>query len=147
MAYVYRGLNGKNMAEFIATLPEVQAEVDERAFEIGVRAEELLLQHRAEGIARIEIAKGDIDSYVVLTDANATNAKKTANSAASIEFGRAGYTVDVVDETGKVVDSYEVGPMEGLHILEQASHLPAKQRPKVRGPKRVRVKKRGGGRG
>ncbi|MEU0674472.1 DUF5403 family protein [Streptomyces sp. NPDC006172] len=146
MAYIYRGLNGKNMAEFIASLPEVQAEVDERAFEIGVRAEELLLQHRAEGIAKIEIAKGKIDSYVVLTDANGTNKKSGANSAASIEFGRSGYKVEVVDETGKVVDTYEVGPMEGLHILEEASHLPKKRAPKVRA-KTVRVKKRGGGRG
>jgi RecA/RadA recombinase len=128
----------------------VQAEVEERAFEIGVRAEELLLQHRAEGIAQIEIAKGKIDSYVVLTDANATNRKTNANSAASIEFGRSGYKVEVVDETGKVVDTYEVGPMEGLHILEEAAHLPKKQGPKVRA-KTVRIKanrrKRGGGRG
>lgn len=147
MAYVYKGLSGKNMAEFIATLPEVQGEVDERAFEIGVRAEELLLQHRAEGIAKIEIAKGDIDSYVVLTDTNASNRRNSANSAASIEFGRAGYTVEVVDETGQVVNTYEVSPMEGLHILERASHLPVKQRPKVRGPKKVRVKQRGRRRG
>jgi RecA/RadA recombinase len=150
MAYVYKGLNGKNMAEVIATLPEVQAEVDERAFQIGVRAEELLLQHRAEGIAQIEIAKGDIDSYVVLADTNATNRKSNANSAASIEFGRSGYKVEVVDETGKVVDTYEVGPMEGLHILEKAAHLPKKQGPRVRS-KTVRIKanrrKRGGGRG
>ncbi|ATI18635.1 hypothetical protein SEA_AMETHYST_13 [Streptomyces phage Amethyst] len=153
MAYIYKGLDGKNMAEFIASLPEVQDEVDNRAFEIGVRAEELLLQHRVEGIAQIEIAKGDIDAYVVLTDANGTNSKSGANSAASIEFGRSAYDVEVVDETGKVVDEYTVGAMEGLHILSQASHLPKKSGPRVKGKKRRikakagKTKKRGGGRG
>ncbi|AUG87198.1 tail completion or Neck1 protein [Streptomyces phage Omar] len=143
MAYVYRGLNGKNLEEFIASMPGVQDEVDSRAFEIGVRAEELLIQHRAEGIAQIEIAKGDIDAYVVLADANGTNAKSGANSALSIEFGRAAYDVEVVDETGKVVDQYTVGAMEGLHILERASHLPKKSGPKVKGKKR-RIKAKAG---
>lgn len=151
MAYIYKGLNGKNMAEFIASLDAVQAEVDERAFEIGVRAEELLLHHRVEGIAQIEIAKGDIDAYVVLSDANGTNAKTNSNSALSIEFGRQAYDVEVIDGQGKVVDEYTVGAMEGLHILEEASHLPKKQGPKAKPKKRkVKIKarkKRGGGRG
>jgi hypothetical protein len=150
MAYIYKGLNGKNMAEFIASLDAVQAEVDERAFEIGVRAEELLLHHRVEGIAQIEIAKGDIDAYVVLSDANGTNAKTNSNSALSIEFGRQAYDVEVIDGQGKVVDEYTVGAMEGLHILEEASHLPKKQGPKAKPKKRkVKIKarkKRGGGR-
>jgi hypothetical protein len=150
MAYIYKGLNGKNMAEFIASLDAVQAEVDERAFEIGVRAEELLLHHRVEGIAQIEIAKGDIDAYVVLSDANGTNAKTNSNSALSIEFGRQAYDVEVIDGQGKVVDEYTVGAMEGLHILEEASHLPKKQGPKAEPKKRkVKIKarkKRGGGR-
>jgi hypothetical protein len=150
MAYIFKGLNGKNMAEFIASLPEVQSEVDQRAFEIGVRAEELLLQHRVEGIAQIEIAKGDIDAYVVLADANGTNSKSNSNSALSIEFGRSAYDVEVIDGQGKVVDEYTVGAMEGLHILEEASHLPKKSGPKVKAKKRkVKIKarkKRGGGR-
>jgi hypothetical protein len=151
MAYIYKGLNGKNMAEIIASLPEVQAEIDQRAFEIGVRAEELLIQHKAEGIAQIEIAKGDIDAYVVLADANGTNAKTNSNSALSIEFGRNAYDVEVVDDQGKVIDEYTVGAMKGLHILEEASHLPKKQGPKA-SPKKRKVKikarkKRGGGRG
>jgi hypothetical protein len=151
MAYIYKGLNGKNMAEFIASLPEVQAEVDQRAFEIGVRAEELLLAHRVDGIAQIDIAKGDIDAYVVLSDANGTNAKSNSNSALSIEFGRQAYDVEVVDSQGKVVNEYTVGAMEGLHILEEASHLPRKNGPKAKAKKRkVKIragKKRGGGRG
>ncbi|WP_420312550.1 DUF5403 family protein [Streptomyces sp. YS-B37] len=151
MAYIYRGLNGKNMEEFIASLPEVQAEVDQRAFEIGVRAEELLLAHRVDGIAQIDIAKGDIDAYVVLSDANGTNVKSNSNSALSIEFGRQAYDVEVVDSQGKVVNEYTVGAMEGLHILEEASHLPRKNGPKAKVKKRkVKIragKKRGGGRG
>lgn len=151
MAYIYRGLDGKNMAEFIASLPEVQAEVDARAFEIGVRAEELLQAHRVDGIAQIDIAKGDIDAYVVLSDANGTNAKSNSNSALSIEFGRQAYDVEVIDSQGKVVNEYTVGAMEGLHILEEASHLPRKHGPKAKVKKRkVKIragKKRGGGRG
>jgi hypothetical protein len=151
MAYIYKGLNGKNMAEVIASLPEVQDEVDQRAFEIGVRAEELLIQHKAEGIAQIEIAKGDIDAYVVLADANGTNAKSNSNSALSIEFGRSAYDVEVVDNQGQVIYAYTVGAMQGLHVLEEASHLPKKQGPKTKPKKRkVKIKarkKRGGGRG
>jgi hypothetical protein len=156
MAYIYKGLNGKKMSEIIASLPEVQDEVDARAFEIGVRAEELLLQHRAEGIAQIDIAKGDIDTYVVLEDTNGTNAKSNANSAMSIEFGRSAYDVEVVDQQGQYVTEYTVGAMEGLHILETASHLPKKHGPAVKvhrqkiriiRRKKKKTKKRGGGRG
>jgi hypothetical protein len=158
MAYIFKGLDGKKMSEIIAALPEVQAEVDARAFEIGVRAEELLRQHRAEGIAQIDIVKGDIDSYVVLEDTNGTNAKSGANSAASIEFGRSAYNVEVVDQNGHYVTEYTVGAMQGLHILEEASHLPKKNGPSVkvhrqkvriirRKKKKAKAKKRGGGRG
>ncbi|WMI34738.1 hypothetical protein SEA_MARAV_16 [Streptomyces phage Marav] len=137
--------------KLIAELDGVQGEIWERTFEIAARAEALLVQHRAEGVARIDMAKGDIDAYVVLEDTNANNTgsdKKSANSAASIEFGRSGYEVEVVDSAGNVVREYEVGAMEGLYILTEASHLPKKRRP-VRTPKTVKIKarKRGGGRG
>ncbi|MEU9795062.1 DUF5403 family protein [Streptomyces sparsogenes] len=147
MAYIYR-----NTPKVIAELGEVQGEIWERTFEIAARAEALLVQHRAQGIARIDMAKGDIDGYVVLEDANRTNSKSGANSAASIEFGRNGYTVQVVNDQGQVVDTYVVPPAEGLHILEEASHLPKKQRP-LRVDRKVKIKaskayrSRGGGRG
>lgn len=150
MAYIYKGLDGKNMEEVIASLDGVQGALWERTFEIAARAEALLVQHRVEGIAQVDMAKGDIDAYVVLEDANATNKKKGANSAASIELGRGGYTVEVVDEQGRVVDEYEVAPAEGLHILAEASHLPKRSRGlRAATEKRVRIKqrKRGGGRG
>ncbi|MFF7800249.1 DUF5403 family protein [Streptomyces olivaceus] len=150
MAYIYKGLNGKNMAEVIASLDEVQGEVWERTFEIAARAEALLVQHRVEGIAKIDMAKGDIDAYVVLEDRNATNARKSNNSAASIELGRGGYTVEVVDERGRIVNEYQVSPAEGLHILAEASHLPKRSRGlRAATDRRVKIKqrKRGGGRG
>ncbi|AVO22496.1 hypothetical protein PBI_PAEDORE_13 [Streptomyces phage Paedore] len=122
----------------------MQGEIWERTFEIAARAEALLVQHRAEGVAQIDMAKGDIDAYVVLEDKNRTNtgSKKTsANSAASIEFGRSAYDVEVVDSSGQVVNEYEVGEMEGLFILTEASHLPKKRRA-VRTPKTVRIKQK-----
>lgn len=151
MAQIYKGLNGKKITEVIASLPEVQGEIWERTFEIAARAEALLVQHRVEGIAQIDMAKGDIDAYVVLEDANQTNAKSGNNSAASIELGRGGYTVEVVNERGQVIDTYEVGPAEGLHILEEASHLPKRSRGlRAATEKTVKIKaskrKRGGGR-
>ncbi|MGW8630604.1 DUF5403 family protein [Streptomyces sp. NPDC055793] len=145
MAEIYKGLGGKKMSEVIASNDGVQAEIWERTFEIAARAEALLVQHRAEGIARIDMAKGDIDAYVVLEDRNATNKGSGANSAASIEFGRSAYEVEVVNSKGQVVDEYEVGAMDGLYILTEASHLPKKRRA-VRTPKTVKVKRRSGGR-
>jgi hypothetical protein len=145
MAFIY-----KNTPKVIAQHEGVQAEIWERTFEIAVRAEELLKQHRAEGIASIDMAKGNIDAYVVLEDKNATNKGTGANSALSIEYGRNAYQVVVVDDAGKAVTTYEVGAMEGLHILEEASHLPKRGGPKASVPKVVKVKakkKRGGGRG
>ncbi|WP_436739929.1 DUF5403 family protein [Streptomyces sp. BBFR102] len=144
MAEIYKGLNGKKMSEVIASLDEVQGEIWERTFEIAARAEALLVQHRAEGVAKVDMLKGDIDGYVVLEDTNRNNTgsgKGKANSAASIEFGRAGYDVEVVDSSGQVVREYEVGAMEGLYILTEASHLPKKRRA-VRTPKTVRIKQK-----
>lgn len=146
MAYIYKGVNGRNMAETIASLDEVQGEIWERTFEIAARAEALLVEHRAEGYARIDMAKGDIDGYVILEDVNRTNRKADANSALSIEYGRSAYDVEVVNSEGEVIRTYEVGAMEGLYILTKASHLPKKHKP-VRSKKKVRVKARGLGRG
>jgi hypothetical protein len=140
--------------KLVAELDGVQEEVWERTFQIAARAEALLVQHRAEGIAQVDMAKGDIDGYVVLEDKNRTNTgsdKASSNSAASIEFGRSGYEVELVNDQGQVVKEYEVGPAEGLFILTEASHLPKKQRSLSVRKKKVRIKikknkKRGGGR-
>ncbi|AXQ62338.1 hypothetical protein SEA_TRVXSCOTT_12 [Streptomyces phage TrvxScott] len=138
------------LLKLIAELDGVQGEIWERTFEIAARAEALLVQHRVDGVAKIDMAKGDIDAYVVLEDRNKTNAKKGGNSAASIELGRGGYTVEVVNAKGQTVNEYEVAPAEGLHILAEASHLPKRSRGlRAATEKRVKVKqrKRGGGRG
>lgn len=114
MAYVYKGWDGRPISEQIALLDGVQAVLEAKAFEIGVRAEEILLHHRQEGHAQILLMEGDIDHYVVLDD------ERGMDAALSIEFGRAGY---IDPETGKVV-----GAMEPLYILTQAAHLPRKSK-------------------
>lgn len=116
MAYMYERVAGRKFEEFIAYLDNVQWEVDSRALEVAERAENLLRDHRVDGIAHIETEKGDVDSYVVLVDSNVTNIEDgDSNSALSIEFGRAGW----IDQDGKTW-----GEMAGLHILASAANLP-----------------------
>lgn len=123
MAYIYQRVDGLKFEEFIAYLPGVQDEVDDRAIEIAQRAEALLADHHVENVAHIELAKGDIDAYVVLVDTNVTNDETSkSNSALSIEFGRAGF----IDDDGSVW-----GEMEGLHILTRAANLPKKSGPRA----------------
>lgn len=116
MVYLYRKVRGMELQELIAHTVEAQVEVDKRAFEIGVRAEQAMVNHHVDHIAHIEIEKGDVDSYVVLVDSNITNAESVNdNSALSIEMGRAGY----IDQYGRTW-----GQMKALNILTGASHLP-----------------------
>jgi hypothetical protein len=112
MATVYRKVGGRKIAKIIALHEDVQDELDRRAFEIGIRAEELLIAHRQDGDAQINVEQGDVDRYVVLDDTRGLDA------ALSIEFGRAGY---IDPETGNTV-----GAMEPLYILTQAANLPEK---------------------
>jgi hypothetical protein len=121
VAEVYRRVAGKKIEKFIAYLPPVQGELEDRAFEIGVRAEGLLLEHTLEGHASIDVVQGDLDYYVILDDTAGDLA------ALSIEFGRAGY---IDPETGETY-----GEMEGLYILSQAAHIRrdrTRRLPKVR---------------
>lgn len=118
MAYVYKGLNGKKITEIIALNDGVQAELEARTFEIAVRAEEMLLEHRQEGHAAIEIDHGDVDWYVVLSD------ERGQKAAMSIEYGREPYTDE---ETGE-----EKGRMDGLFILQRAAHLARKKKARVK---------------
>ncbi|MET8111183.1 DUF5403 family protein [Streptomyces prasinus] len=135
--------------QLVAELPGVQAEIWERTFQIAARAEAALVQHRVEGVAKIDMLKGDIDGYVVLEDKAGSNqtpnkSKKYANSAASIEFGRSGYEVEMVNERGQIVRTYEVSPAEGLHILTEAANLPKKQRALRIKARKIRVKVKSG---
>ncbi|MFF9644732.1 DUF5403 family protein [Kitasatospora aureofaciens] len=126
MAYVYRGLDGKSLGEVIAGLAEVKAVHEQKAFEIAVRAEELLLEHRLEGHAEIDIVKGDWDFYVVLSDDRGDKA------ALSIEYGRqAGEKKVFNPKTGRR-ETVSWGEMDGLYILARASNLPKKRKGKVK---------------
>ncbi len=126
MATVYRRVGGKKLTQAIAELDGVQADLEARTFEMAVRAEELLLEHRQEGHAAIEIEHGDIDWYVVLSDMRGQKA------AMSIEYGRQAGTYEIRDErTGQLVER-TFGAMDGLFILAQATNLPKKRKGKVK---------------
>lgn len=128
MAYIYKGLNGRPMSEVIARNEGVQAELETRTFEIAVRAEAELVEHRQDGHAQIEIESGDIDFYVILSD------ERGQKAALSIEYGRAG---SIDPETGQ-----EYGEMQGLFILHRAAHLPPKRRSKIKVPRLRRQRRR-----
>lgn len=122
MAELYAKVRGRELQEFVARIGPVQAELERRAFEVGVRAEERLLEHRLQGHASIDVfTLGNIDHYVALDDTAGDQA------ALSIEYGRAGY---IDPETGETY-----GAMEGLFILTEASNLRrdrSRRLPKVR---------------
>lgn len=111
MVYIEHGRVGRwrNLEECIAHVATVQHEVDSKADLIARRARASLAYHRDTGNAQIEVAKGDIDAYVVLVDP----------AALSIEYGRE----DRLDKDGNLIRG-----MEGLHILAYATNLPRRGR-------------------
>ncbi|MFE7480019.1 DUF5403 family protein [Streptomyces sp. NPDC057552] len=125
MAQVYPSIGARSLEKVIAVHDGVQDELTRRAFEIGVRAEEILISHRADGHAEIDIEAGDNNRYVVLSD------DRGQKAALSIEYGRA---ESVVVREGKNGGKYlDVIPaMDGLYILATASNLPKKRKGKVR---------------
>jgi hypothetical protein len=125
MAKIYKSVGGRKVTKIIALHKDVQDELDRRAFEIGVRAEELLLEHRQEGHAEISVDEGDVDRYIVLSD------ERGQKAALSIEYGREAYTVTRTDAEGNEYE-VEVGAMEGLYILARASNLPKRRKGRVR---------------
>lgn len=114
MAYVYKGIGGKSMAEYIAATDFVQADLEERTFAMAVVAEELLLEHIDSGAAYIDIAHGDIDWFVVLSD------ERGQKAALSIEYGR------------QADKSRGISEMDGLFILARATNSPIKRKGKVK---------------
>ncbi|MEU6959594.1 DUF5403 family protein [Streptomyces chrestomyceticus] len=125
MAKVYKSVGGRKLTKVIAQNEGVQAEVEARTFEIAVRAEEILKQHRADGHSQILVEEGKVDRYVVLSD------DRGQKAALSIEYGREAYTVTRKDRYGNEFE-VEVGEMDGLYVLATASHLPKKRKGKVR---------------
>ncbi|WP_179500039.1 DUF5403 family protein [Streptomyces sp. WZ.A104] len=120
MAHIYA-----RTPEIIARHKDVALALDEIAFEVAARAEELLVQHRAEGDAEIDIEAGRIDRYVVLSD------DRGQKAALSIEYGRDAYTTTRTDRHGNEFE-VEVPAMDGLFILARAAGLPKKRKGKVK---------------
>ena len=130
MAFIRSRVGGRQFEDFIARLPEVGHELDNRTFEIAVRAEALLAETRMDknsgGDSEIDVERGAINRYVVLSD------ERGQNAALSIEYGRAAGSKTVRDpKTGEETE-ITWGEMDGLYILARASNLPKKRKGKVR---------------
>ncbi|MEU7643351.1 hypothetical protein [Streptomyces huasconensis] len=125
MAKIYGSVGGRKIGKAIAIHEGVQAELDRKAFEIAVRAEEILVQHRVDGHAEIDIEVADNNRYVVLSD------ERGQKAALSIEYGRQESIVVREDKDGR--KHLDVIPaMDGLYILATASNLPKKRKGKVK---------------
>lgn len=121
MAEVYKSVNGRKMEKFIAAADFTQDYLDDVIFEMGVRAEEDLIEHRAEGHSFIDIEAGNVDRYLILND------DRGQKAAMSIEYGRqAGEYVD--DTTGA---TKKISAMQGLFILHKAARMKRKRRSKI----------------
>ncbi|OII68277.1 hypothetical protein [Streptomyces sp. CC77] len=125
MAEIYDQIGGRKIGKWLAVHDGVQAELTKRAFEIAVRAEEILVQHRADGHAEIDIEAGDNNRYVILSD------DRGQKAALSIEYGREESIVVREDKHGnKYLDVLPA--MDGLYVLATASNLPKKRKGKVK---------------
>ncbi|MYT31747.1 MULTISPECIES: DUF5403 family protein [unclassified Streptomyces] len=125
MATVYRSVGGRKLTKLIALNDRVKAELEARTFEIAVRAEEILKQHRAEGHAEILVEEGKTDKYVILSD------DRGQKAAMSIEYGRQSTVVVREDKHGNKFLAV-VPEMDGLYVLATASNLPKKRKGKVK---------------
>lgn len=124
MAKIENKVGRLKLEKYIATLPGVQDALDEARFEIAARAEALLLQHRQEGHASVDVVDGDVDKYVVLDD------ERGKKAALSIEYGRAESVV--VKENKDGTTYLDVIPAsQGLFILARAANLPKRRKGKV----------------
>lgn len=104
----------RNIEKALARHGAVQSYLDELLFAMKAHADVELAAHRHDGHAAIDIARGRIDHYLVLTD------ERGQKAALSIEFGRAGY---IDPETGATW-----GAMDGLFILHRVARLPRKRK-------------------
>ncbi|MFJ3907469.1 DUF5403 family protein [Streptomyces vinaceus] len=125
MAKVYKSIGGRKLTKILALNEGVQAELEARTFEIAVRAEEILVQHRADGHAEIVVEEGDVDKYVILSD------DRGQKAAMSIEYGREASVIVRKDKHG--TEYLDVMPaMDGLYVLATAANLPKKRKGKVK---------------
>ena len=102
MAQIDKTFMGMDFQEGLAHFGPVQDELEDRVRAMAVQARAELAQHRHEGHAQIEVEKGDIDRYLILSD------ERGLRAAMSIEYGRG------PDDDGK-------GAMDGLYILHHAT--------------------------
>jgi hypothetical protein len=109
------------MQDDIAHEPGVIQAVNKVAREKAAIAKGYLAAHRYEGHSSIEVSRGEVDSFVSLTDRR-SRSNNYAAAAAAIEFGRSG-------------DS----PSQGVRALSRAFGLTS-------GPRRRRNSGRAGGR-
>lgn len=112
MAFVYDRVNGRKLEQLIALHQDVQTRIDDEALFAAQKAEALLLSHKHSGASRIEVAKGKIDSYVVLDDLRGLEAAMT------IEYGRKAIDpgVDPRKPEGQ-------SGMAGLFVLHRAFNI------------------------
>jgi len=113
-----------NFEKAIAKLPEVQNALRGEVFAARVKAEKTLKEHRETGASRIEVGRGKVDYWLMLSD------ERGQKAAAAIEYGRAPY--DVLDEDGNVVRHVE--GTNGVWALHKAFGLPPVRRPRVKLP-------------
>ncbi|WJN63109.1 tail completion protein [Streptomyces phage phiScoe44] len=125
MAKIEYHVGRKTIEDFIALNDGVVHELDNRTFEIAVRAEALLTEHRMEGDASIDVERGKTDRYVVLSD------EAGQKHAMSIEYGRAAGEKEVRNKKTGEIETISWGEMDGLFILATASNLPKKRKGKV----------------
>lgn len=121
MAEVYKTWGGKRFEKGLAAVDFVQDFMDETIFEMGVRAEEDLLNHRHDGHSFIDVERGRVDRFLILND------DRGQKAAMSIEYGRqAGEYVD--EETGQ---TKQISAMAGLFILHKAARMKRKRKRKI----------------
>lgn len=125
MAEIEPKINGREIGKWLAVHKGVQAALTEHAFEIAVRAEEILKQHRADGHAEIDIEAGTNNRYVILSD------DRGQQAALSIEYGRKeGFVLREDKHGNKWIDVLPA--MDGLYVLATAATLPKKRKGKVK---------------
>jgi hypothetical protein len=120
----------KNVEKALAKEPFVQGFLDDVVFVMESVATVSLIEHKQEGHAYIETAKGRVDRYLILVD------ERGQKAAMSIEYGRAGY---IDPESGEVW-----GAMEPLYILTRAANLPKRRKVVKREVRRRPSRGRGG---
>jgi hypothetical protein len=106
VAEVYRSIQGKPFADWLAHTEMVDYGIRGHAMARAAIAAGILAGHRDQNHAHIEVEKQKLDYHVMLND------ERGLLAAMSIEFGRAG----VKNESTNEIE----GGMDGLFVLHRA---------------------------